>query len=115
MLTPLPAKQWDIQKAAHLLNRAGFGGTPDEIKAFCELGFDRAVESVLDGPDDSTQFPKPAWAQPDVTPEAMASRRAMIDRHGRTFARTMATCVDRSSGGPLCIPDTNLPSHRIRQ
>ena len=64
MLTPLHARQWDLQKAAHLLNRAGFGGTPDEIKAFCELGFDKAVQSVLDGPDDSTQFPKPAWAQP---------------------------------------------------
>ena len=64
MLTPLNERQWDLQKAAHLLNRAGFGGTPDEIKAFCELGFDRAVETVLDGPDDSAQFPKPAWAQP---------------------------------------------------
>jgi len=64
MLTPLHARQWDLQKAAHLLNRAGFGGTPDEIKAFCELGFDKAVQTVLDGPDDATQFPKPAWAQP---------------------------------------------------
>jgi uncharacterized protein (DUF1800 family) len=64
MLTPFNERHWDLQKAAHLLNRAGFGGTPDEIKAFCELGFDRAVESVLDGPDDSAQFPKPAWAQP---------------------------------------------------
>jgi uncharacterized protein (DUF1800 family) len=64
MLTPLQARQWDLQKAAHLLNRAGFGGTPDEIKAFCELGVDRAVQTVVDGPDDSTQFPKPAWAQP---------------------------------------------------
>jgi uncharacterized protein (DUF1800 family) len=64
MLTPLHPSKWDLQKAAHLLNRAGFGGTPDEIKAFCELGFDRAVQSVLEGSDDSTQFPKPAWAQP---------------------------------------------------
>ena len=43
MLTPLLAHQWDLQKAAHLLNRAGFGGTPDEIKAFCELGFVKEV------------------------------------------------------------------------
>jgi len=64
MLTPLHARQWDLQKAAHLLNRAGFGGTPDEIKAFCDMGFDKAVRSVLEGPDDSVQFPKPAWAQP---------------------------------------------------
>jgi uncharacterized protein (DUF1800 family) len=64
MLTPLQARQWNLQTAAHLLNRAGFGGTPDEIKAFCELGRDRAVQLAIDGPDDSTQFPRPAWAQP---------------------------------------------------
>ena len=64
MLTPLPARQWDLAKAAHLLNRAGFGGTPDEIKAFCELGLDGAVNHVLDSPDDSAQFPKPPWAVP---------------------------------------------------
>jgi uncharacterized protein (DUF1800 family) len=64
MLTPLHARQWDLEKAAHLLNRAGFGGTPDEIKAFYMLGFDGAIAQVLDGPDDSTQFPKPAWATP---------------------------------------------------
>jgi uncharacterized protein (DUF1800 family) len=64
MLNPLHTREWDLKRAAHLLNRAGFGGTPDEIKAFCELGPERAVETVLDGPEDSTQFPKPAWAQP---------------------------------------------------
>ncbi|MGA3170101.1 MAG: DUF1800 domain-containing protein [Chthoniobacteraceae bacterium] len=64
MLTALQTREWDLQKAAHLLNRAGFGGTPDEIKAFYELGLDGAVNLVLDGPDDSTQFPKPSWAQP---------------------------------------------------
>jgi uncharacterized protein (DUF1800 family) len=64
MLTPLQARQWDLNKAAHLLNRAGFGGTPDEIKAFCELGLDGAVNKVLDSPDDSAQFPKPSWAVP---------------------------------------------------
>jgi uncharacterized protein (DUF1800 family) len=64
MLTPLQTREWDLRKAAHLLNRAGFGGTPDEIKAFCDLGFDRAVQLVLDAPDDSTQFPRPDWAKP---------------------------------------------------
>jgi uncharacterized protein (DUF1800 family) len=64
MLNPLQARQWDLQKAAHLLNRAGFGGTPDEIKAFYELGLDKAVQTVLGGPDDSANFPKPNWAAP---------------------------------------------------
>jgi uncharacterized protein (DUF1800 family) len=64
MLFPLQASQWDLHNAAHLLNRAGFGGTPDEIKAFYQLGFDHAVQFVLNGPDDSAQFPKPVWAKP---------------------------------------------------
>jgi uncharacterized protein (DUF1800 family) len=94
MLTPLPANQWDLQKAAHLLNRAGFGGTPDEIKAFCELGFDKAVQTVLDAPDDSTQFPKPAWAQPqnllqlhqqmaDLTPDEKKELQQEIQKQYR--------------------------------
>ena len=76
MLTPLQARQWDLQKAAHLLNRAGFGGTPDEIKAFCELGIDQAVKLILDGPDDSAQFPKPAWAAPR---NLLLARQTMLE------------------------------------
>jgi len=75
MLSPLQATQWDLRNAAHLLNRAGFGGTPDEIKAFYQLGFDRAVQFALLGPDDSTQFPKPAWARPQ---DLMEMRQTMM-------------------------------------
>src|SRR5581483_6257243 len=64
MLTPLPIRQWDMTKAAHLLNRAGFGGSPEQIKAFCELGLDGAGKQVLNARDDAEQFPKPAWAAP---------------------------------------------------
>jgi len=59
MLTPLNAKQWDITKAAHLLNRAGFGGTPEQIDALYKAGFEGAVHSLLNAPDDSAQFPRP--------------------------------------------------------
>src|SRR5438105_2463189 len=64
MLTPLDPKQWDVTKAAHLLNRAGFGGTPEQIQALYSAGFEGAVHSVLNAPDDSQQFPKPAEVQP---------------------------------------------------
>lgn len=33
MLTPLPAARWNFDTVAHLLNRAGFGGVPEEIEA----------------------------------------------------------------------------------
>jgi uncharacterized protein (DUF1800 family) len=64
MLAPLEPKQWDMTKAAHLLNRAGFGGSPQEIQAFYKLGLDGSVKQLLDAPDDAAQFPKPAWAAP---------------------------------------------------
>src|SRR3954463_7729872 len=44
-------KPYDAVKAAHLLNRAGFGGTEDEIKKVLELGPQDAVEWLLDFPD----------------------------------------------------------------
>jgi hypothetical protein len=44
-------KPFDAVKAAHLLNRAGFGGTEDEIKRVLELGPVEAVEWLLDFPD----------------------------------------------------------------
>lgn len=64
MLTPQNPGQWDAAKAAHLLNRAGFGGTPEQIQSLCKAGLDGAVHAMLNGPDDSAQFPKPA----DVAP-----------------------------------------------
>ena len=35
---------FDAIKAAHLLNRAGFGGTPEEIEKVMELGPEAAVD-----------------------------------------------------------------------
>ena len=37
-------KDWTIAKASHLLERAGFGGTPEEIKFIYSLGHIKAVE-----------------------------------------------------------------------
>lgn len=47
-LAPLPPSEWTLAHAAHLLRRAGFGGTPEEIAALHALGPDGAVESLLD-------------------------------------------------------------------
>ncbi len=48
---PTEHKPFDAVKAAHLLNRAGFGGTEDEIKKVMALGPFEAVEWLLDFPD----------------------------------------------------------------
>ena len=74
MLIPLNPSQWDFSKAAHLLNRAGFGGSPEQIETLREAGFPNAVEQLLDGPDDLLAFPKPAWA----VPQNMAEMRSAM-------------------------------------
>src|ERR1700744_2691461 len=77
MLTPLDPKLWDEAKAGHLLNRAGFGGSPEQIEAVHAAGFDRAVAALLNAPDDSQQFPKPADIGPVDYP-AMRAQMAML-------------------------------------
>ena len=48
---PTESDPFDEVKAAHLLNRAGFGGTPDEVARVQKLGPQRAVEWLMDFPD----------------------------------------------------------------
>src|SRR4051794_11371903 len=48
---PTSDDPFDAVKAAHLLNRAGFGGTPDEIQKVVELGPENAIDWMMDFPD----------------------------------------------------------------
>lgn len=47
-MKPLATEQWTRDKAAHLLRRAAFGGTPEEIDRCFKIGPDAAVRSLLD-------------------------------------------------------------------
>ena len=62
--------------AAHLLNRAGFGGTPEEIQKLADLGMDKAVASLLDYENIPDPTPNPDWAKPN--PEEIAKYREAI-------------------------------------
>lgn len=46
-IDPLPASEWTPAAAAHLLRRAGFGGTPEEIRALHALGLEGALDRLL--------------------------------------------------------------------
>ena len=46
-LTPLSDSDWNAQRAAHLLARAGFGGTPEEIARLAAMGAREAVRSLV--------------------------------------------------------------------
>ncbi len=48
VLPALKPEAFDRAAAAHLLNRAGFGGTPEEIEKLHALGLERAIENLLD-------------------------------------------------------------------
>ncbi|MFO0837826.1 MAG: DUF1800 domain-containing protein [Phycisphaerae bacterium] len=58
-LAPLPADQWDTQAAAHLLRRAGFGGTPAQIAELAKLGLNGAVDSLIEFQQTEYDCPPP--------------------------------------------------------
>ena len=47
-LLPVAASDWSEDRAAHLLERAGFGGTPAEIARLAAMTPERAVDSLVD-------------------------------------------------------------------
>ncbi len=67
MLKKLAAIQWNPQLAAHLLNRAGFGGTPREIQFLANLGLEGAVSYLIDYERIPEDLQNPVWAKPDPT------------------------------------------------
>ena len=47
-LTPLTQADWNYSRAAHLLERAGFGGTPEEVQRLAEMTPEQAVNYLVD-------------------------------------------------------------------
>lgn len=74
-MLPKAENTWTIFEAAHLLNRAGFGGSPSGIKAFHALGRERAVDSLLTPTEPPDAFPLPNWSTPE---NARADMRARV-------------------------------------
>jgi uncharacterized protein (DUF1800 family) len=61
-MLPKADQSWTIFEAAHLLNRAGFGGSPSDINAFHQLGREKAVESLVSPTEPLDAFPLPPWS-----------------------------------------------------
>jgi uncharacterized protein DUF1800 len=47
-LSPIGPDDWSYDRAAHLLERAGFGGTPEEITRLADMTPDAAVRRLVD-------------------------------------------------------------------
>src|SRR5580704_7742539 len=67
MPKPLAGSKWNFTTAAHLLNRAGFGGTPAEIQHLADMGSDKAVDYLVDFEAIPDTTAAPDWAKPDPT------------------------------------------------
>ncbi|MDB6064427.1 MAG: hypothetical protein JWR26_635 [Pedosphaera sp.] len=67
MLKPIDKERWNFTTAAHLLNRAGFGGTPAEIEHLASLGPQQAVLSLVEFDKNPDSTANPEWAEPDPT------------------------------------------------
>ena len=78
MLKSFSADRWNYETAAHLLNRAGFGGPPDEIQKLADLGPDKAVSALLDYENIPDPTAAPVWAKPD--PDGMKSLQDAVQK-----------------------------------
>ena len=47
-LAPITASEWNYEHAAHLLERAGFGGTPEDVARLAALSPEDAVSFLID-------------------------------------------------------------------
>nr|MDQ6931456.1 DUF1800 domain-containing protein [Candidatus Eremiobacteraeota bacterium] len=75
------AGPWNARLAAHLLRRAGFGGTPDDVNRIARMRVHDAVESFIHFPA-TANLPQPAdvfdpYAQGLLPAGAMGGKRAM--------------------------------------
>lgn len=127
MLTPTK-NDWTQSEAAHLLNRAGFGGSPKQIAAFHSLGREKAVNQLLHPPGGTDQLEPPQWAVEEGNPTGEEFLKQMKDlnrERGKMSAeefdmarRKLTQQIQRSqreAGGELqqwwfnCMLKTNTP------
>lgn len=64
MLEPLEQSRWTPEAAAHLLNRAGFGGSLEEISKLHELGHMAAVDHLVSAGEELDLYPIPPLSTP---------------------------------------------------
>jgi uncharacterized protein (DUF1800 family) len=78
MLSTLTASDWDRNKAAILLHRAGFGGTPQEVDDLAALSPTEAADSLLGSAKLLPPDP-PAFLQESSMEEALKSGRVKFN------------------------------------
>ncbi|MEL7473012.1 MAG: DUF1800 family protein, partial [Planctomycetota bacterium] len=91
-LTPMRDEDFGYEHARHLLWRAGFGGTSDQIQTLAQWGLDRSVDHLLNArgiefPDDTdSEFRTDIMREPTEA-ERQAYRAALRARNEDAVAR----------------------------
>src|ERR1041384_5021685 len=65
--SPVPTTRWDTETAGHLLRRAGFGGTPQQVQFLAGLGREKAVDYLVDYDKVPFTMPEPKVSAADIT------------------------------------------------
>jgi len=87
-MLPQAPDSWTLAEAAHLLNRAGFGGSPADVIALHALGRTKAVDSLLQPGEAIGAIPLPAWATSDQVAadfRERAAQRALVQAAIKTM------------------------------
>ncbi len=102
-LTPIAAGDWTYERAAHLLERAGFGGTPEEIERLVKMGPKAAVDYLVDY--EKIDNPLPAFVESGIWPAEMMPD---IDRHYSDFTEALRASyrVGSAYGAKPAAPGT---------
>ena len=86
-LKPVDRASWSRERAAHLLERAGFGGTPGEIARLAAMTPEAAVASLVDYhaiPDTLPPFEESGIWDPSLTkfPVSRPAATELAEREG---------------------------------
>jgi uncharacterized protein (DUF1800 family) len=102
-LTPLTATDWSRERAAHLLERAGFGGTPEEIDRLAALTPEVAVRWLVEYQriDNSHLPPFDESGAFDPSMEPFPKSRADVVRIARANGEAMGVKVKPAGDRPL--------------
>ena len=86
MWRPIRRSDWDVEKAAHLLARTGFGPTNAEIEAAAARAPEEVVAELLDFEHTPDPWEDPAWA---VTEDASVRPGTRLHLEGLSYEEQM--------------------------
>ncbi len=95
---PTSSDPWDRRKAAHLLQRAGFGGRRGEIASVVDRGVDRAVDDLLNYDDVVEGYPDPTWANESTVRETLEKRKELRGLSGEERQQKLKELLRQQRG-----------------